>query len=59
MEAYYNEPGMMFCGSWISGADRCIDIPQTSREAEQVIPRKIDEMFNIVEDLAMWEEEAE
>lgn len=59
VEAFYYEPGMAFCGSWISGADICIDIPATSQEAEQVIPRAIDEMFGILENMAEWEAEEE
>lgn len=57
IEAFYYEPGMAFCGSWINGADECIDIPSTSKEAEQVIPDEIDGIFDIVNSMAMWEEE--
>ena len=59
VEAYYYEPGMAFCGTWSGGADNCIDIPSTSAEAEKVIPVAIDEMFDIVNSMAMWEEEEE
>lgn len=59
IEAFYYEPGMAFCGSWAGGVDECIDIPSTSAEAEQVIPEVIDEMFDIVNSMAMWEEEEE
>ena len=55
--AYYYEPGMGFCGSWVNGADVCINIPVTSAEAEKVIPEDIDDMFDIVNSMAMWEEE--
>jgi hypothetical protein len=57
IEAFYYEPGMAFCGSWINGVDNCIDIPGTSAEAEQVIPTEIDEMFGIVENMIQWEED--
>jgi hypothetical protein len=59
IEAYYYEPGMAFCGSWAGGMDNCINIPSTSAEAAKVIPEAIDEMFDIVNSMAMWEEEEE
>ena len=59
IEAFYYEPGMAFCGTWLNGVDNCIDIPSTSAEAEKVIPVAIDEMFDIVNSMAMWEEEEE
>lgn len=59
VEAFYYEPGMAFCGTWSGGVDECIDIPSTSAEAEKVIPEVIDDMFGIVENMAMWEEEEE
>jgi len=59
VEAYYYEPGMAFCGAWLTGVDNCINIPSTSAEAEKVIPEDIDEMFDIVNSMAMWEEEEE
>ena len=57
VEAYYYEPGMAFCGVWDNGLDNCINIPSTSAEAEKVIPVAIDEQFDIVNSMAMWEEE--
>lgn len=57
IEAFYYEPGMAFCGSWINGVDNCIEIPSTSKEAALVIPALIDETFDIVNSMAMWEEE--
>ena len=57
VESFYYEPGMMFCGSWINGVDDFIDIPQTSQEAAEVIPDEIDGIFDIVNSMAMWEEE--
>lgn len=59
VEAYYYEPGMAFAGSWVNGADHCVEIPSTSAEAERVVPRALDEMFSIVENMAMWEDEEE
>lgn len=57
VEAFYYEPGMAFCGSWINGADEYIDIPQSSQEAAAVIPDEIDGIFDIVNNMAMWESE--
>lgn len=57
IEAYYYEPGMAYCGSWINGVDTEIKIPNTSAEAEQVIPEEIDMMFGITESMAEWEAE--
>ena len=57
IEAYYYEPGMAFCGVWEGGIDNCIEIPSTSKEAEKVIPVAINEMFDIVGSMEMWEEE--
>lgn len=59
VEAFYYEPGMAFCGTWSGGVDECIEIPSTSKEAEKVIPEVIDDMFDIVNSMAMWEEEEE
>lgn len=60
IEAFYYEPGMAFCGSWINGVDHCIDIPSTSAEAALVIPAEIDDLFGIVENMQEWEaDEAE
>lgn len=59
IEAYYYEPGMAFCGSWINGIDTEYQIPSTSDEAEKVIPHAIDEMFAITESMAEWEDEDE
>ena len=57
IEAYYYEPGMAFCGVWEGSIDNCIEIPSTSKEAEKVIPVAINEMFDIVGSMEMWEEE--
>lgn len=57
IEAFYYEPGMAFCGSWINGVNEEINIPSTSKEAAEVIPDEIDAIFDIVNSMAMWEEE--
>lgn len=59
IEAFYYEPGMAFCGKWFNGVDECIDIPSTSEEATKVIPEEIDGIFDIVNNMAMWEEDEE
>lgn len=59
IDAYYYEPGMAFCGRWTHGDDQYVDIPATSREAEAVIPEEIERMFDIVNGMAMWEEDEE
>jgi len=59
IKAFYYEPGMAFCGSWINGVDESYSIPSTAAEAEQVIPEEIDLAFDIVNSMAMWEEEEE
>ena len=55
--AYYFEPGMAFCGCWEDGVDSEYHIPSTSAEAAKVIPVAIDQAFDIVNSLAMWEDE--
>ena len=57
IEAFYYEPGMAFCGSWINGLDDYYEIPETSAQAAAVIPEDIDLAFDIVNSMAMWEEE--
>jgi len=55
VQAYYWEPGMCFCGSWINGQDVYVEYPGESDEAEKVIPQEIDQLFNIVGNMADWE----
>ena len=57
IEAFYYESGQAFCGSWADGNQESYDIPGTAAEAEQVIPDYIDDIFDIVNSMAMWEEE--
>jgi len=60
VDAYYYEPGMAYCGHYYDGDDYYIEYSNmTADEAEATIPEDIDEMFNIVEDMRMWEEENE
>jgi hypothetical protein len=57
IEAFYYEPGMAFCGLWADGADYEYSIPSTSAEAEAV-PRARDDVFDIVNSMAMCGEES-
>ena len=55
IEAFYYEPGMAFCGIYENGVADDYEIPGSSDEAAKVIPRAIDEMFNIVGQMEEWE----
>jgi hypothetical protein len=58
IRAYYYEPGMAFAGIYEDGHDDYYDYGGLNAEqiAEE-LPEALDEMFNISEDVAMWEEE--
>lgn len=56
IKAYYTEFGMQFCGRWDDGEDESFKIPDTSEEAEKVIPVDIDRVMNIVETVSNYEE---
>ena len=55
---YYYEPGMCFAGIYEDGHDDYYEYGGLNAEqiAEE-LPEALDEMFNISEDVAMWEEE--
>lgn len=62
VEAYYNEFGMGFCGSWIGDDDGFDDnyIEYSGESADTVVEKvgpTLDEMFGISESLREWEEE--
>ena len=57
--AYYYEMGMSFCGVYEEGADDYIEIEGDSAWVEKHIPAGINEAFNISENMAQWEAEAE
>ena len=60
IEAYYYEPGMMFCGVYEDGCANDIAIEEASYDwASKYIPRAIDEMFGIAEEFAQWDSENE
>lgn len=58
VEAFYYEPGCAFCGRYADGVDDYYELRGTSDEVEKQIPQELDEMFAIVENMAMWEQDA-
>ena len=62
VKAYYNEPGMAFCGLWEGDKENgFIDdyveySGQTSKTVREVVGEELDDFFNISEDMASWEE---
>ena len=55
---YYCEPGMAFAGIYEDGSDDYYDYGgMNSDQVAEELPTALDEMFNISEDVAMWEEE--
>lgn len=57
VRAYYNEPGMAFCGAY-EGFDESYDYSGMSAdEAEDVLPETLNEMYGITESMREWEEE--
>lgn len=60
VEAYWYEPGMMFCGMYEDGSVEDLEIEEATYEwAKDNIPRNIDEMFGIADEFAQWEAENE
>ena len=60
VSAYYYESGMGFCGVFSEGVDDYFDIGgMSSADVADLLPDVLDAMFNISEDIAMWEEENE
>jgi hypothetical protein len=57
VEAYYYEPGMCFAGIYDENGDECYDINGTSEWVRENIPKVLDEMFGISENMSEWEEE--
>jgi hypothetical protein len=58
VRAYYYEPGMAFAGIWWDGDDDFYEYGGlNSEQIAETLPEALDEMFNISEDVAMWEEE--
>ena len=60
VKAYYYEPGMCFAGIYSDGCDDFYDYSDmNSEEVRETLPAELDEMFNIANDMAEWEEENE
>lgn len=58
--AYYYEPGMGYLGKYDNGCDETYEISgETSKTVRAVIGAELDDMFNISESMADWEEENE
>jgi hypothetical protein len=61
VRAYYDEPGMAFCGRFEDGFDNCYEYSNMSAaEIREEIPTDVDEMFSISEyrdDIELDEEE--
>ncbi len=65
IKAYYNEPGMAFCGVWEGDTengffDDYIEYSgETSKTVRECIGEELDEFWCISESMAEWEEESE
>ena len=56
--AYYYEPGMAFVGKFEDGCDDCFDIGgETSSTIRDVIGEELDDMFDISNSMAEYEEQ--
>lgn len=56
--AYYDEPGMAFCGKWEDGVDDYYEYGECdSASVREFIGEDIDDVFNISENMAMWEQQ--
>lgn len=58
IDAFYYEPGVMFCGRFAEGSDDCYELSDmTTEEIRSVLPTEIDEEFGIIESIRSMEEE--
>ena len=57
IKAYYYEPGMAFCGSFIDGGEHTYKIEGNSSWAAKNIPADILDAFNMIELMESYEEE--
>lgn len=55
--AMYRGEGNEFAGIWDNGEDNYYAAFSNSDEARAQLPKELDEMFNISDDMAEWEEE--
>lgn len=57
VRAYYDEPGMGFCGVWYDSDDDYYEYGgMKSEEVAELLPPELDEMFGISETVANYEE---
>ena len=60
IKAYYYEPGMCYAGIYADGNDECLEYgDMNSDQVAAEFPRELDEMFNISESMAEYEQENE
>lgn len=60
IKAFYYEPGMCYTGIWEDGNDQCIEYStMSSDEVEAALPKELDEMFQISQSIAEYEQEEE
>ena len=64
IKAYYNEPGMAFCGVWTGNEDDFFDdyyeySGETSETVREVIGAELDDYYSISETMAEYESENE
>jgi len=57
IKAFYYEPGCVFAGIWEDGREETYSEWDGSKGAKDMLPEELDEMFSIVENLEMWEED--
>ena len=57
VEAYYYESGMCFAGIYDENGDDFYNIDGSSESVRENIPQVLDEMFNISENIAEYEDE--
>lgn len=64
IKAYYDEPGMCFCGVWTGDEEEFYDdyreySGETSETVRKAIGGELDDYWGISENMAQWEEENE
>lgn len=60
VQAFYNEPGMCYCGIYENGVDESIEYGSaTADTVREVVGERLDNYFAISENMAMWEETEE
>ena len=63
IKAFYNEPGMAFCGVWEGDKengffdDYCEYSGETSKTIREAVGVELDDYWNLSEDMAQWEGE--